>query len=296
MLRFMNAPDPIPPFHRHPEASEGQQPLPRSITRVDSGPVQIDRVAALVHELDNLLDGSLRCVSLAVRTLNAQPGQVGLGEIDSVRHQLETAAKALERMAGLVHAAMRGRSFSIGSLTTDNAPTVTLRDAIEHAADVMRLSAQQHHTAVQVDIDPTITDCPAGPIYSALLNGIKNAVESVAAAGGRGCVHVVCRVEATSQHRARVAGSTRQWIRINIIDDGAGLARGVSASKLFDAGYTTKPDGHGIGLALTRSILERMGGHAELSAREDTSPRRPGAVLTLRFPVTESLADDRKVG
>lgn len=226
--------------------------------------------------------------------LNAQPGQVGLGEIDSVRHQLETAAEGAVRMAGLVHAAMRGRSFSIGSLTTDNAPTVTLRDAIEHAADVMRLSAQQHHTAVQVHIDPTITDCPAGPIYSALLNGIKNAVESVAAAGGRGCVHVVCRVEATSQHRARVAGSTRQWIRINIIDDCAGLARGVSASKLFDAGYTTKPDGHGIGLCSPAASSNAWAGTRSFPRRHLSTP--PGAVLTLRFPVTESLADDRKVG
>lgn len=293
MLRFMNAPDPIPPFHRHPDTA---QPLPRSITRVDSGPVQIDRVAALVHELDNLLDGSLRCVSLAVRTLNAQTGQVGLGEIDSVRHQLETAAKALERMAGLVHAAMRGRSFSIGSLTTENAPAVSLRDAIEHAADVMRLSAQQHHTAVHVDIDNMIADCPAGPIYSALLNGIKNAVESVAAAGGRGTVNVTCRVEATSTSRSRTPGSAQHWVRINVIDDGAGLARGVPASKLFDAGFTTKPDGHGIGLALTRSILERMGGHAELSPRDDTSSRRPGAVLTLRFPMHDEPAAERKVG
>lgn len=295
MLRFMNAPDPIPPFHRHSEANEGQ-PLPRSITRVDSGPVQIDRVAALVHELDNLLDGSLRCVSLAVRTLNAQPGHVGLGEIDSVRHQLETAAKALERMAGLVHAAMRGRSYTIGSQVTDDAPTVTLRDAIEHAADVMRLAAQQHHTVVHVDIDPAIAECPAGPLYSALLNGIKNAVESVAAAGGRGTVTITCRVEATATTRSRAAGSTQRWVRINIIDDGAGLARGVPASKLFDAGFTTKPDGHGIGLALARSILERMGGHAELCAREDTNTRRPGATLTLRFPVLEPGTEERKVG
>lgn len=295
MLRFMNAPDPIPPFHRQPETSEGQQPLPRSITRVDSGPVQIDRVAALVHELDNLLDGSLRCVGLAVRTLSASSGAVGLSEIDSVRHQLETAAKALERMAGLVHNAMRGRSYSIGSLTTDDAPTVTLRDAIEHAADVMRLAAQQHHTTIGVEIDAGVADCPAGPLYSALLNGIKNAVESVASVGGRGSVQVSCRIEATATSRSRGQPAS-QWVRINISDDGAGLTRGVPASKLFDAGYSTKPDGHGIGLALTRSILERMGGHAELSARDDTSPRRPGAVLTLRFPLQDRGNDARKVG
>ncbi|MBY0114297.1 MAG: HAMP domain-containing histidine kinase [Phycisphaerales bacterium] len=292
----MNAPDPIPPFHRQGDATDPQQPLPRSITRVDSGPAQIDRVAALVHELDNLLDGSLRCVGLAVRTLNAESGAVGLSEIDSVRHQLETAAKALERMAGLVHAAMRGRSYSIGSLTTDDAPTVSLRDAIEHAADVMRLSAQQHHTTISVEVDPDIADCPSGPLYSALLNGIKNAVESVVAVGGRGAVQVTCRVEATATSRSRVPGSTTRWVRINIADDGAGLARGVPASKLFNAGFSTKPDGHGIGLALTRSILERMGGHAELSARDDTSSRRPGAVLTLRFPLTEQGLDQRKVG
>jgi signal transduction histidine kinase len=160
----------------------------------------------------------------------------------------------------------------------------------------MRLSAQQHHTVVHVDVDNAIADCPAGPIYSALLNGIKNAVESVAAAGGRGTVHVTCRVEATATSKSRVAGSTQRWVRINVVDDGAGLARGVPATRLFDAGFTTKPDGHGIGLALTRSILERMGGHADLGARDDTSSRRPGAVLTLRFPIVETPSDERKVG
>ena len=315
MLRFMNAPDPIPPFHRQPEASEGQ-PLPRSITRVDSGPVQIDRVAALVHELDNLLDGSLRCVSLAVRTLNAQPGQVGLGEIDSVRHQLETAAKALERMAGLVHAAMRGRSYTIGSLTTDSAPTVTLRDAIEHAADVMRLAAQQHHSAVHVDIDTAIADCPAGPIYSALLNGIKNAVESVAAAGGRGSVNITCRVEATSTVRSRAAGSTQRWVRINIIDDGAGINTEVLLAKarergivgpdetptddairelIFHAGFSTAKElsdvsGRGVGMDVVRRNITELGGAIELESTVGV-----GTTIRIRLPLTLAILDGQLV-
>ena len=42
-------------------------------------------------------------------------------------------------------------------------------------------------------------------------------------------------------------------------DSGAGL-EGLALNRLFDAFYTTKPDGMGIGLAVSRTIIESHGG------------------------------------
>jgi len=308
MLRFMNTPGKIPPFHeqpngggnpsgdRHSGDGAGGTGFPRSVTRPDSASNQVDRLSALVHELDNLLDGSLRCVSLAARTLDGSIGAVGLAEIESVRKQLETASKALERMAGMVHAAMQGRAIPIGTVLDGDAPAVTLAEAIEHAADVMRHSATAHQTTIELHIDEAVGINPSGPIYPAVLNGLKNALESIEAAGGRGTVSVHCRAE--TGPRTRTKGPI-QWACIEILDDGTGIPRGVTSSRLFDAGYSTKSDGRGIGLALSRSLLERMGGHAEISPRDDRSDhRRPGAVLSMRFPVTvserESTRDNTK--
>lgn len=286
MLRFMNTPGKIPPFHEQPNngGAPGEGPgFPRSVTRPDSASSQVDRLSALVHELDNLLDGSLRCVSLAARTLDGSIGTVGLVEIESVRRQLETASRALERMAGMVHAAMQGRAIPIGTVLDGATPAVTLAEAIEHAADVMRHAANEHQTTIELHVEETVGMSPSGPIYPAVLNALKNALESIEAAGGRGRVSIHCRGEAGPKTKTK---SAVQWACIEILDDGAGIPRGVTSARLFDAGFTTKSEGRGIGLALSRSLLERMGGHAEISPRDDRSDhRRPGAVLTLRFPV-----------
>lgn len=288
MLRFMNTPGKIPPFHEQPSGDEHSSNggLPRSVTRPDSACSQVDRLSALVHELDNLLDGSLRCVSLAARTLDGSVGAVGLAEIESVRKQLETASKALERMAGMVHAAMQGRAIPIGSVLDGTTPAVTLAEAIEHAADVMRHSASAHQTTIELHVEEAVGMSPSGPIYPAILNALKNALESIEAVGGRGTVSVHCRAEHGPRTKTR---TPVQWACIEILDDGAGMPRGVTSTRLFDAGFTTKSEGRGIGLALSRSLLERMGGHAEISPRDDRSDhRRPGAVLTLRFPISQA--------
>ena len=281
----MNTPGKIPPFHEQPDPSGND--LPRSVRRPDSAPSQVDRLSALVHELDNLLDGSLRCVSLAARTLKGTMSQIGVAEIDNVRKQLETACTALERMAGMVHAAMQGRAIPIGSVLDGSRPAVTIAEAVAHAADVMRLAASNHNAVIVVRVDPAIGSTPAGSIYPAVLNAIKNALESIESAGGTGTILVDC-------HRESGRKSGPGWACIEISDDGAGIPKGVPSSKLFAQGYSRKAEGRGIGLALTRSVVESMGGHAELSPREDRADhRRPGAMLTLRFPL-EFQSPERK--
>lgn len=291
MLRFMNTPGKIPPFHEQPQGDHGPNDdsgrgFPRSVMRSDSAPSQVDRLSALVHDLDNLLDGSLRCVSLAARTMNGTVGNMGLVEIEAVRRQLETASKALERMAGMVHAAMQGRAIPIGSVLDGATPSVTLAEAIEHAAEVMRHSASSQGCTIDVRIESSIGAQPAGPIYSAILNAIKNALESIEAAGGTGTILIDCHAELDDKAPGR-AGV--QWACIEVVDDGAGIPKGVPTSRLFAAGYSTKAEGRGIGLALSRSLLESMGGHAELCPRDDRSDRRrPGAIMTFRFPINRS--------
>ena len=72
-------------------------------------------------------------------------------------------------------------------------------------------------------------------------------------------------------------------ILVEVQDSGAGL-EGVALDRLFDAFYTTKPDGMGIGLAVSRTIIESHGG--QLLA----SPRVPkGAAFQFRLPTTNPV-------
>jgi signal transduction histidine kinase len=58
-------------------------------------------------------------------------------------------------------------------------------------------------------------------------------------------------------------------------------------TKLFDAFYTTKPDGMGIGLSVSRSIIERH--HGRLWAEPNTGP---GSTFSFSIP---AAATDTKV-
>ncbi|HVT38763.1 MAG TPA: HAMP domain-containing sensor histidine kinase [Gemmatimonadaceae bacterium] len=93
---------------------------------------------------------------------------------------------------------------------------------------------------------------------------VKNAIDALAGRGGK----IVVRVEP-------VAGS---GARVRVIDDGPGVPRELR-SKIFSAGYTTKERGWGIGLALTRRIVEENhGGRLQLASSDR------GAVFEITLP------------
>ena len=106
----------------------------------------------------------------------------------------------------------------------------------------------------------TVTVCPArdvtiqadgGQLDQLLINLVRNAVDATVESGG----HV--EVEWSARN-----GRLDVWVR----DDGPGLADTVN---LFVPFYTTKADGSGIGLALSRQIAEAHGGTLTLANRTD---------------------------
>jgi len=70
---------------------------------------------------------------------------------------------------------------------------------------------------------------------------------------------------------------------LTISDEGSGL-QGVSREKLFEPFWTSKEKGSGLGLAMSRSIVEEMGGKLELQNREGV----PGVVATLTLPISNA--------
>jgi signal transduction histidine kinase len=67
-------------------------------------------------------------------------------------------------------------------------------------------------------------------------------------------------------------------VELSVRDNGPGLDLSV-AERVFEPFVTTKPDGLGVGLAISRSIAERHGGHLRA-----TSPPGGGLVMTLSLP------------
>ena len=108
----------------------------------------------------------------------------------------------------------------------------------------------------------TVVFADAGQLEQALINLIKNAVEA-AEGGAQGVDINVSR--------------TRESAQIEIRDTGPGIA---NPDNLFVPFFTTKPGGSGIGLALSRQIIEAHGGTLTLENRTD----RAGTIARVMLP------------
>jgi signal transduction histidine kinase len=103
------------------------------------------------------------------------------------------------------------------------------------------LSSELGGNNLQIEIDPK-------QVKRAVLNVLINAVEACA---GGGRVKVFTRIAEDSY-------------QIEVRDNGPGLTKEV-AERAFDPYFTTKPSGTGIGLSITRGILEEHGGSISLT-------------------------------
>jgi signal transduction histidine kinase len=108
-----------------------------------------------------------------------------------------------------------------------------------------------------------------------MINLIINAIEAMAGAGdGPRELTIVSGIDDANE------------VVVEVLDTGPGLDP-EKLDRLFQSFYTTKADGIGMGLAISRSIAEAHGGY--LSA----TPNSPcGAVFRLTLPIEETLSEN----
>jgi PAS domain S-box-containing protein len=215
--------------------------------------------ASIAHEVNQPLSGIITNAGTCLRMLDADPPNVA-GARETARRTIRDgnrAADVITRLRAL---------FAKKDLTSE---PVDLSDA---AREVVALSlGDMHGNRVVVESDlPRDLPIVAGDrvqLQQVILNLLRNAMEAMSGVDDRPRRLLI---------RTQPDGDDR--VRLTVQDAGVGLDR-QTMSKLFDTFFTTKTDGMGIGLSISRSIIEAHGGRLWGEQNEG-----PGATFAFAIP------------
>jgi signal transduction histidine kinase len=227
------------------------------------------RLAATVaHEINNPLEAVTNLVYLAKRDLP---------DAAKVAGYLQLAGRELDRVS---HIARQ----TLGFYRDTSSPT---RFEVARALDDLlllyetRLETRKIKLVKQYD-PPMEISALAGEIRQAFSNLITNSIDAMPSGGS-------LIVRASMSHEWRNA--RRPGVRITILDTGSGVPS-QHRKNLFQPFFTTKVDvGTGLGLWITRNIIEKHGG--SIRVRTWTGPELHGTAFSIFLPQGDKVQDDK---
>jgi signal transduction histidine kinase len=218
-----------------------------------------EMTAAIAHEVNQPLAALVTNAAAGLRWLAAQPP-----DMEEARQALGRIVKDGNRAGEVI-----GR---IRALVKKAPPQKDWLDINEVILEVVSLTSSEVHkngislqTQLSNDLSPIQGD--RIQLQQVILNLIKNAVEAMSGVA-----------EGPRELRVSSGKDESQGVLVAVRDSGPGLDPETLA-RLFDAFYTTKPEGMGMGLAISRSIIEAHSGRLWATRNE---PR--GAVFQFTLP------------
>lgn len=144
-----------------------------------------------------------------------------------------------------------------------------LNEQVERVLELFEPQAREAGVEVKRYLDPDLAGILLEPqtMQAALVNLIKNSLEAMQDGG-------------LLMARTRL---TRVGVALDLIDDGCGMDE-KTAMHMFEAFYSTKNDGSGLGLPTARKIIEAHGGRIDVQSAVGR-----GTKFTLEFPAPRRI-------
>ena len=214
-----------------------------------------EMVSGIAHELNQPLTAILSYLSAA--KIRLADGQDGGSE--AALHLMDKTAAQAKRAAEII----RGiRQFVLKGDGTKNEEDIGAM--IQEAIGLASFGSRDQNTKITLDCEPglPLVSIDKIRIQQVLVNLIRNAVEAIDRQSG-GRVEVIVK-------------NGSDAVQIAVRDNGPGLSSDVEG-RLFESFVTTKGTGMGLGLSISRSIVEAHGGALAAETNE------PDAGMTFRF-------------
>jgi C4-dicarboxylate-specific signal transduction histidine kinase len=218
--------------------------------------------ASIAHEVNQPLAGVVTSANAGLNWLATNPPNL---------------AKTREALERILRDGTRGGEVlaRIRSLLRRTPPVKTLVGMNQTVRDVLALAAgelRQHSIELSWELASPLPAVRGDNIQlqQVLLNLIKNAIDAMAgSASGQRTLRIQSRLGELDGNPAVV---------VEVSDTGVGFSN-AETTRLFEAFYTTKPQGMGIGLWISRSIVENHHGRLRASPNDG-----PGATFVIMLP------------
>jgi signal transduction histidine kinase/CheY-like chemotaxis protein len=220
--------------------------------------------ATIAHEINNPLESVTNLLFLADHADNLP---------DSVHRFLEMADVELQRVA---HIARQ----SLGFYRESNAPSLTsVNKLLDSAIELLKGKIDEKRAVIEKDLrdDVTIT-AVAGELRQVFSNLLANSLDAIDL-----CGRIRIRIAASARPQSGLPNPPASSVRITFLDDGRGIHPSVR-KHIFEPFFTTKGTvGTGLGLWVTRQIVDKHGG--AIAVRSRTGGALKGTAFSIVLPV-----------
>jgi C4-dicarboxylate-specific signal transduction histidine kinase len=215
--------------------------------------------ASIAHEVSQPLSGIMTNASTCLRMLAADPPDVD-GARETARRTIRDGNRASDVIAG-VRALFTNKEWATES--------VDLNEATREVIALLLTELQRNRASIKSELahDLPVVTGDRVQLQQVILNLLRNACEAM--------------VDVHDRPRQLLIKTEREdgdRVRVSVRDAGVGVDP-QNMDKLLDAFYTTKTDGMGIGLSVSRSIIESH--HGRLWAEPNDGP---GATFSFSIP------------
>ncbi len=228
--------------------------------------------ASIAHEVNQPLSGIITNASTCLRMLAADPPNIK-GAQETARRTIRDGNRAAEVIARL------RALFSKKAAATE---TVDLNEATREVLKLMFGDLLRNRVDLRLDLDhdhPPLVTGDRVQLQQVILNLVRNASDAMRDVNDR-----------PKQLLVKVESEEGGGARLIVKDAGVGLDP-QAVGRLFDAFYTTKSDGMGIGLSVSRSIIESHGGKLWAQANDG-----PGATFSFSLPRPAASGTNDRTG